>query len=62
MSYTCRLNEDLIVTYAGSNVCIRYSERYWDHVPDQTVNVPVDKIDMLIAALNDIKNMKSREW
>ncbi len=62
MSYTCRLNEDLTVTYAGSDVCIRYTEHYWDKVPDQYVNIPSDKIDMLIAALNDIKNIRSREW
>ena len=62
MSYTCRLDEDLTVTYAGSSVCIRYSERYYDRVPDQSVNIPSDKIDLLIATLNDIKNMRSREW
>lgn len=62
MSYTCRLNEDLTVTYAGSDVCIRYNDHYWSHTPEQAVTIPVDKINMLIAALNDIKTLQSKEW
>jgi hypothetical protein len=62
MIYSTRITENLTVTYAGNTVSIRFVEPYWDHTPDQTVDIPIDKLNMLILALQDIANIKSKEW
>ncbi len=62
MIYSARVTENLTITYAGNTVSIRFVEPYWDHTPDQTVDIPVDKLNMLILALQDIEKIKQQEW
>lgn len=64
MTYSTRVTEDITVTYAGNVVSIRYnnSDTYWERDPEQRIDVPVDKLNMLILALKDIADIKRNEW
>jgi hypothetical protein len=64
MTYSTRVTEDITVTYAGNTVSIRFNnhDTYWGREPEQCVDVPIDKLNMLILALQDIAKIKRNEW
>jgi hypothetical protein len=62
MTYVNRIDETITVTYAGNTVSIRVTEPYWNHTPDQIADIPISKLNMLIMALQDIAEIKRKEW
>lgn len=61
MSYKTRIDESITISYAGDSVRISYEERYYDRVPVQSVSIPVNKLDMVILALEDIRKEISKD-
>lgn len=59
-TYSCRVDENVTVSYRDGVVTITHTDNYWGR--DESSSVPIKNIGMLIRALQDIQKTKYDGW